>query len=120
MRSTRFFSDARGGVSVMFAFAVIPLIVAMGAAVDYSIASQTEGELQDALDAAVLAGAATNATYGEDRLIEARHTFAANFLRDIPVEPVFTMGDGTITGTVVMEVPTAFMASSASTGSMSA
>jgi Flp pilus assembly protein TadG len=109
MGSKRLRTDTRGGVSVMFAFAVIPLIVAMGAAVDYSVASQIEGELQDALDAAVLAGAASNATYGEDRLIEAQATFDANFLRDIPAAPVFEMGDGTITGTIVMEVPTAFM-----------
>ena len=110
MGSMRLLTDARGGVSVIFAFAVIPLIVAMGTAVDFSIASQIEGEIQDALDAAVLAGAATSATYGEDRLIEAQHTFDANFVRDMAVEPVFTMGDGTITGTVVVEVPTAFMA----------
>jgi hypothetical protein len=109
MGSARFRTDRRGGVSVMFAIAAIPLMSAMGAAIDYSIAVKVQTELQDALDAAVLAGAATAATYGDDRLIEAEAIFEANYLNAVQAEPEFTMGDGTITGTAVVEVPTIFM-----------
>jgi hypothetical protein len=36
----RFFSDPKGNVAIMFAIAVVPVIGAMGAAVDYSMAAR--------------------------------------------------------------------------------
>ena len=46
-----------GSVAVTFAIALVPLMVAVGAAVDYSRANQFKSVLQAALDASVLAGA---------------------------------------------------------------
>ncbi|HEX2727901.1 MAG TPA: vWA domain-containing protein [Beijerinckiaceae bacterium] len=51
----RFVADAVGGVGFMFALAVVPVLGLVGAAVDYSRASQAHTHLQKAVDAAALA-----------------------------------------------------------------
>ncbi len=51
----RFFSDPKGNVAILFAIAVVPIIGAMGAAVDYSMASAQRVNLQAAIDATGLA-----------------------------------------------------------------
>jgi Flp pilus assembly protein TadG len=50
-----FWSDREGNVALVFALAAIPLFGAMGAAVDYSMASQYRTDIQKALDATALA-----------------------------------------------------------------
>ncbi len=52
----RFKRDTSGNLSVIFALGLIPLVGAIGAAVDYSKAAQLKSSLQQRLDAAVLAG----------------------------------------------------------------
>jgi Flp pilus assembly protein TadG len=51
-----FFRAKAGNVAVIFAVAVVPIIGAIGTAVDYSRASDVKSHLQAAIDAAVLAG----------------------------------------------------------------
>jgi Flp pilus assembly protein TadG len=51
----RFARAERGNVAMMFALAMIPVIGAVGAAVDYSRVAQVQARLTDSLDAAVLA-----------------------------------------------------------------
>ncbi len=51
----QFWSDREGNVALVFALAAIPLFGAMGAAVDYSMASQYRTDVQKALDATALA-----------------------------------------------------------------
>src|SRR5260221_2653347 len=51
----RFRRDKRGNVAIMFALSLIPLLGAVGAAVDYSRIAQIRTKLGDALDAGVLA-----------------------------------------------------------------
>jgi Flp pilus assembly protein TadG len=51
----RFWRDRRGNVAVMFALAVVPVIGAMGAALDYSVANSYRSDMQKALDSAALA-----------------------------------------------------------------
>jgi Flp pilus assembly protein TadG len=51
----QFWSDREGNVALVFALAAIPLFGAMGAAVDYSMASQYRTDIQKALDATALA-----------------------------------------------------------------
>src|SRR5690349_1912792 len=54
----RTFTAAKdGSVVTIFALALLPLITAIGMAVDYSRASATRTSVQDALDSAILAGA---------------------------------------------------------------
>src|ERR1700694_2807525 len=48
----RFCSDQRGNIAVIFAIACVPLISAVGCAVDYSRAVQLRSKLQSAIDAA--------------------------------------------------------------------
>lgn len=50
----RFFKDPRGGVAPLFAITALPLLGAVGAAVDYGQASATRTAFQSALDATAL------------------------------------------------------------------
>ena len=51
----RFRRDQRGNIAVIFAIACIPLISAVGCAVDYSVATRMKAKLQSAADAAAVA-----------------------------------------------------------------
>jgi Flp pilus assembly protein TadG len=51
----RFRNDQRGNVAVLFGLAVVPLMLAVGAAVDYSFASSIRTKLNAIADAAALA-----------------------------------------------------------------
>jgi Flp pilus assembly protein TadG len=51
----RFWSDRKGNIAILFALAVVPVIGAMGAAVDYSMANSYRTSMQKALDATALA-----------------------------------------------------------------
>jgi len=52
---SRFRRDRRGNVAIIFTFAAIPLISAIGCAVDYSMATRMKAKLQSAADAASIA-----------------------------------------------------------------
>ncbi|MDQ2955024.1 MAG: pilus assembly protein TadG-related protein, partial [Pseudomonadota bacterium] len=52
-----FLRQSGGGVGPMLALALVPIVGAVGAAVDFSRASDVRTKLQAAVDAAVLAGA---------------------------------------------------------------
>ncbi len=51
----RFRGDQRGNIAVVFAIACIPLISAVGCAIDYSMATRIKAKLQSAADAAAVA-----------------------------------------------------------------
>ena len=53
----RFRQDRSGNMAIIAALGAIPMILAVGFAVDYSRASSAKADLQEAVDAAVLAGA---------------------------------------------------------------
>lgn len=55
----RFRSDAQGGVLMMFAFALIPVILVIGCAVDYGMVTRSRTAAQVTADAAALAAATT-------------------------------------------------------------
>jgi Flp pilus assembly protein TadG len=46
----RFFSDTKGNIAILFGLAIIPVMGAMGAAVDYSLANASRTALQASLD----------------------------------------------------------------------
>ena len=54
----------RGNVTVLFGIAVIPIILSVGAAVDYSLANRTKAVLDGIADATSLS--AVNQSAGED------------------------------------------------------
>ena len=53
--SRRLVADRRGVVAVVFALTLLPLLTAVGAAVDYSRAAAVRVDLHSAVDAAALA-----------------------------------------------------------------
>ena len=52
---SRFCRDRRGNVAIIFTIAAIPLISAIGCAVDYSLATRMKAKLQTAADSASIA-----------------------------------------------------------------
>jgi Flp pilus assembly protein TadG len=53
-----FGKDRRGNIAIIFAFALLPAMSAVGCAVDYSMASRIKAKLQSAADAASIAAIA--------------------------------------------------------------
>ena len=51
----RWFKDRRGSYTVIFALSLIPMLIAIGATMDYSLAYRAKARLSDAADAAALA-----------------------------------------------------------------
>lgn len=112
--------DRGGNVAVFTGLAFIPLVGAVGLAVDVSNVVTVRNKVQHALDAAALAGATTYPTINVD--------YARNFLladlANLPIAPKagdpgytvslvssdFTMdADGVVTGTASIDVNTTFM-----------
>jgi Flp pilus assembly protein TadG len=76
----RFTVDQRGNIAVLGALAMLPLVAATGAAVDYSRASNVSSNIQAATDAAALAVARLPATTSEtDFDLRARQIFDTVF-----------------------------------------
>ncbi|MGJ5179838.1 pilus assembly protein TadG-related protein [Bradyrhizobium oligotrophicum] len=106
----RRFRRADGGqISMIFAISIIPIIVSIGAAIDFAKSSDTKTQLQKAVDAAVLAavvqpGAQQSATAGS----VFKGDFAGRFGTD--VKATFTSNtDGSLTGTATATVRTSFL-----------
>lgn len=72
----------RGGLAVIGAFALVPMIIGAGLAVDYVRLSAVRSELQRSVDAAALAGARVVAAYPPNDgavIADSRRYFWANF-----------------------------------------
>lgn len=52
-----FLADQRGGVAIVLALSLLPIVFAVGAAVDYSRVAHSKSRISDALDAAVISAA---------------------------------------------------------------
>jgi Flp pilus assembly protein TadG len=57
---SRFRRDRRGNIAVIFAFALLPVLSAIGCATDYSLASRMKAKMQSAADAAAVASISEN------------------------------------------------------------
>src|SRR5271154_4120168 len=51
----RFCKDKRGNIAVIFVIAMLPILTAIGCAVDYSLATRMRAKMQSAADAASVA-----------------------------------------------------------------
>ena len=51
----RFRHDRRANVAIIFAFALLPVLSAIGCATDYSLAMRMKAQMQSAADAAAVA-----------------------------------------------------------------
>ncbi len=79
-KKSGFFKCRRGNIAMLFALILIPLALAVGAAIDYNRASLFRAEVQNALDAAALAvGAMPGTTSQADLEARANAFFDANF-----------------------------------------
>lgn len=104
-RANGFGGNQDGAVAFFFALALVPVLVFVGAAVDYSRAARERAILQTALDGAVLA-AAGNYTIAEAKLIfdnQAARAGVDDLARDITLNKA-----GEIVGTASGLVPTSF------------
>jgi len=97
--------EERGQVAVILSLAVLPMVGLVGAAVDYSRASNARAHLQGAMDAAVLAGASDGSSKWQTVALS---TFDADLRpSDIAVAtPSFTLDGSTYKGSVSATMPT--------------
>ncbi len=113
---SRFAASRKGNVAVIFAIACVPVIAAMGVAVDYTRAAQTSTEMQDALDAASLALSrrADLSTMTPSQVQKfASDYFNANFtngeLQDLTLNASYTPTGPSVTISASAKLPTDFM-----------
>lgn len=110
---TGFLRDRRGNVAITFGVALLPMLLAVGTAVDYSRAASVRSSIQAAADAAVLAASRDGMRKTDAELaVIARQFFDANFTpgSDVTIttfNPV--RAPNTVTLTVAGEVKTAVM-----------
>ena len=82
MLFARFFRDCKGGVAPLLALGIIPLVGAVGAAVDYSRANLVRTAMQNALDATALMLSKDAQTLNGDQLAQkATSYFTSQFDR---------------------------------------
>src|SRR5437660_493778 len=80
---SEFGSNTRGNVAIVSALAALPLLAAVGCAVDYSMASMVRTKLQAAADAATLATVSINSpitvSAKTNGTVTAGNAYATNF-----------------------------------------
>ncbi len=105
--------DERGGIAIILALAVVPLVAFSGLAIDTGRGELVRARLSQALDAAALAGG--RVFFSAQRDADIRMYFAANFPEgyleaDVsPLEIVEDRLNGRLTVTATATVPTTFM-----------
>ncbi|QPF85340.1 pilus assembly protein [Bradyrhizobium genosp. L] len=126
--ASRFRRDRSGNVAMIFGLAALPIIVAIGCAIDYSRANQVRSKLIAAADSAsvgsvakaspafVAAGAMTSDGPIPAGVSDAKKIFKGNIANQTGftlnnVKPTVTKSSGTVTSTVTFSanVPTMFL-----------
>ena len=98
-----------GNVAVIFAIALIPVMGAMGAAVDYSRASATQSAVQAALDVALLAGAKDGSSSWQTIAANVFNSNLGSKVASLPT-PSFAKDSSTVyTGSVSTTVATSVL-----------
>ena len=103
--------DRRGVAAVIFALALLPLVLAVGVAIDAGRAYLVKQRLSYALDAAGLAVGSSTGTIAERQAIF-QSFFFANYPSDAigqDITPTVTIGTSIITTNATANVPTTFM-----------
>jgi Flp pilus assembly protein TadG len=110
----QFLRDRHASVAPIFAIVLVPMLIATGAAIDYSRAFRQRTVVQDALDSAALA-AAKKIGKTTDTLVksEAQNFYSVNVGNKVDIIPTMTpsitSGTATITLTTQLHVPTYFL-----------
>jgi Flp pilus assembly protein TadG len=114
-RLAAFRADCRGNVAVIFTLATIPIVGAVGAAVDYSHASSIRTAMQAAIDATALMVSKNAANQTQSQLQSAATSyFTALFTRpeakNVAVTVTYTTTGGSqLVATATADMPTDFM-----------
>jgi Flp pilus assembly protein TadG len=110
----RFTADQKGNVAIMLGLAIVPFIMAAGAAIDYGRYNGAQTHVQSALDAAALAGASGATVSDAARLQAVKLSFEHNMQNGaaagMDVKPDFDIVDGRIIASAELVMPTSFMA----------
>ena len=103
--------ERSGNVSIMFSFAIIPVIAFVGSAVDYGLALRAKTELQTAVDIAAAAGARLPATSKQNRLDAVLASFNTTMSSRTfsATTPQVEVSNALVTVSAQATVPTAFM-----------
>lgn len=114
MSTDNIFRNAKGNVAIIFAITIVPLLLAVGCAVDYSRALNAQATLQNAADAAVLAAGASDKVTDTEVTALVNQYLAGNKydLKLKAVDAVTVKSTGTAGGIsvhVAGEVSTTFM-----------
>ncbi|MGJ4884916.1 MULTISPECIES: TadE/TadG family type IV pilus assembly protein [unclassified Bradyrhizobium] len=105
----RFGRAKDGQISMIFAITIIPILVSVGAAVDFAKSSDTRAQLQKSVDAAVLAGV-TQAS--AQQVSTASAVFSGSFRGRFGTGTTATFtpnSDGSLSGTATTSVKTSFL-----------
>lgn len=100
----RFVTDTRASVALLFAAAAVPLLLTVGAAVDFTTAQNAKTQLQAVVDAAVLGGLRSR---GAEALTAENVFDAQNVVAG--VERSFQLTGDTLEARASTQVPTTFM-----------
>lgn len=102
-----FLRNERGNIAVLFSLALMPLLIAGGAAIDYSMAVGAKSELQGRLDAAVLSGVQQAAGA---QVAKAEQVFDANTAGFKRIESrTFSATGSVLTGEAHGSIPTSLL-----------
>ncbi len=113
MRWRNNFRNDRGNVAIVFALALVPLLLAIGCAIDYSRAMNAQATLQNAADAAVLAAGASDKISNTDVTALVNQYLAGNKfdlkLKAVNAVSITPSGTAGISLHLAGEVSTTFM-----------
>jgi len=106
----RFLRHDAGNLSILTALSIVPLMMGLGMAIDYSRALSAQTKLQAVLDSAVLAGAVSTNAGGRDAVAQAYldHGATAENIKIVSASWK-TNDDGSYSGRATAELGTAFM-----------
>jgi Flp pilus assembly protein TadG len=109
----RFLANHKGNTAITFAIAIVPVLLATGAAVDYLRYAAAKSELQAALDSGALAVAAAQTLTASGRIAAGNSSFNRNMeasgLGGEDIEADFAISGTAISATATLKLPTALM-----------
>ena len=105
----QFIGSSHGSVLPLFALLAVPVLAAVGVAVDYSRAATVRSKLQSSLDTALLAGVKDGSEQWTNVAAAAFNTDAGALLATVAAPSFSTDGNGGYTASVSANVATNFM-----------
>jgi Flp pilus assembly protein TadG len=107
----RWMLDQRGTIAIIFGLTVIPFVIVAGGTVDYGRAVTARTSMQQASDAAALAGAGLQNATDSDRITAAVASFNTNYdgARHVTATPTVSVNNGTVSVSATAGVPTPFL-----------